>query len=251
MAGDPLDAALAFLADRVPVGAVAPVVDERPPASGAGVDFAAARARVRPSTRNGVAQLAAIDAVEAATTHPIGEGLALERAAFVRLVDSPEAKALRHVFFAEKEAAKVADIDRATAPRPVERVAVIGAGTMGTGIAMAFANGGVAVDLIEQNTEALERGVATIRRTYEATAAKGRLSAGQVEQRIAAIVPSLDLGTASAAISSSKRSSRTWRSRRRCSPNSTPSPSRVRCWRRTPPAWISTRSPDRYRGPAM
>ena len=199
VAGDPLDAALAFLADRVPVGAVAPVVDERPPASGAGVDFAAARARVRPSTRNGVAQLAAIDAVEAATTHPIGEGLALERAAFVRLVDSPEAKALRHVFFAEKEAAKVADIDRATAPRPVERVAVIGAGTMGTGIAMAFANGGVAVDLIEQNTEALERGVATIRRTYEATAAKGRLSAGQVEQRIAAIVPSLDLGTASAA----------------------------------------------------
>ena len=90
---------------------------------------------------------------------PIDEGLALERAAFVRLVDSPEAKALRHVFFAEKEAAKVSDIDRATAPRPINRIAVIGAGTMGTGIAMAFANGGFAVDLIEQNTDALDRGV--------------------------------------------------------------------------------------------
>ncbi|AII10410.1 3-hydroxyacyl-CoA dehydrogenase NAD-binding domain-containing protein [Rhodococcus opacus] len=199
VAGDPLDAALAFLSNSVPEGAGAPLIDDRPPASSEGVDFDAARRRVRPSTRNGVAQLAAIDAVEAATTHSIGEGLALERTAFVLLVDSPEAKALRHVFFAEKQAAKVADIDRATAPRPINRIAVIGAGTMGTGIAMAFANGGFPVDLIEQNTDALDRGVRTIRRNYEATAAKGRLTAQQVEQRIALIEPSLDLGTASTA----------------------------------------------------
>ncbi|QSE88022.1 enoyl-CoA hydratase/isomerase family protein (plasmid) [Rhodococcus pseudokoreensis] len=197
--GDPLDAALAFLSNGVPRGSAAPVIDQRPPASGDGVDFDAARRRVRPSTRNRVAQLAAIDAVEAATTHRIDDGLALEREAFVRLVDSPEAKALRHVFFAEKHAAKVADIDRATAPRPIERVAVIGAGTMGTGIAMAFANGGFPVDLIEQNTEALDRGVATIRRNYEATAAKGRLTAQQVEQRLALIEPHLDLHAASTA----------------------------------------------------
>ncbi|MGU3586699.1 3-hydroxyacyl-CoA dehydrogenase NAD-binding domain-containing protein [Rhodococcus sp. C26F] len=191
-----LDAALEFLKAQ---DSALPVIDHRPPASREGADFDAARRRVRPSTRNGKAQLAAIAAVEAATTHSITEGLALERAAFIELVDSPEAKALRHVFFAEKQAAKIADIDVEVTPRPVERVAVIGAGTMGTGIAMAFANGGFAVDLIEQNAEALQRGSAMIRRNYEASAAKGRLTSRQVEDRLTSITPTLDLNVASEA----------------------------------------------------
>lgn len=193
VAGDVLAAALEFLATRVPAGTVPPVIDERPPADSAGVDFAAARAKVRPSTRNGKAQLAAIDAVEAATRLPIAEGLAAERASFTQLVTSPEALALRHVFFAEKQAGKIAGVDPSVTPRRIERVAIIGAGTMGSGIAMAFANGGFPVDLIEQNAEALDRGVATIRRNYEATAAKGRITAEQVEQRTALIRASLQL----------------------------------------------------------
>jgi 3-hydroxyacyl-CoA dehydrogenase len=131
--------------------------------------------------------------VEAATRLPIAEGLALERGSFTQLVGSPEAKALRHVFFAEKQAAKAAGIDRSVASRRMEKVAVIGAGTMGAGIAMAFANAGFSVDLIEQGAEALDRGVATIRRNYEATAAKGRLSSDEVEQRIGLIRPGLQL----------------------------------------------------------
>lgn len=196
--GDLLDAALALL-DDLPAHAALPVIDDNPPADPVGVDFDAARARLRPSTRNRLAQSAAIDAVQAATTAPIADGLAHERAAFVRLVASPEAAALRHVFFAERQAAKVADIAPTVTARTIDRVAVVGAGTMGTGIAMALANGGYTVDLIEQNADALDRGTATIRANYEATAAKGRLTAQQVEQRIAAITPSLDLHTAATA----------------------------------------------------
>ncbi|AEA28853.1 3-hydroxybutyryl-CoA epimerase (plasmid) [Pseudonocardia dioxanivorans CB1190] len=189
---DVLDAALAYLDDTGVAGAQ-PRLDDLPPPAAGDADFAAARRRVRPSTRNGVAQLAAIDCVEAATQLPIEEGLPLERASFLRLLESTEAKALRHTFFAEKQAAKVLDIDRSVQPRPVERIAVIGAGTMGTGIAMAFANSGLAVDLIEQDRAALERGIELVQRNYEATAAKRRLDAVQVEQRLALITPSLDL----------------------------------------------------------
>ncbi|MFC9871783.1 3-hydroxyacyl-CoA dehydrogenase NAD-binding domain-containing protein [Nocardia salmonicida] len=196
--GDPVAAAVAFL-NELPDDATTPVIDDCPPASREGVDFAAARRRVRPSTRNGVAQLAAINAVEVSTTHSIDDGLRLERAAFAELVGSPQAKALRHVFFAEKQAVKVADIDHSVTPRTISRVAVIGAGTMGSGIAMAFANAGLSVDLIEQDSEALDRGTAAIQRNYGATAAKGRLTTEQIEHRIALISPSLDLSTAAQA----------------------------------------------------
>ncbi|MDQ8701117.1 3-hydroxyacyl-CoA dehydrogenase NAD-binding domain-containing protein [Streptomyces sp. LHD-70] len=190
--GDVLEAALDFLDDGELAGAQ-PRLDDLPPVVADGADFAAARRLVRPSTRNGIAQLAAIDSVETATRLPIEEGLALERATFLRLLESPEAKALRHTFFAEKEAAKVTDIAPSVRPRNIERVAVIGAGTMGTGIAMAFANSGLAVALVEQDRAALERGMAMVKRNYEATAAKGRLAAHQVEERLALITPALDL----------------------------------------------------------
>ncbi|MDT2005613.1 3-hydroxyacyl-CoA dehydrogenase [Rhodococcus opacus] len=189
--GDSLTAALDFHRTRVDTGTPGPVVDDLPPADATGIDFDAARRTVRPSTRNRRAQLAAIDAVETATRLPIAEGLAAERATFLRLLESPDAAGLRHVFLAEKTAAKVTDIPADTAPRPIGRVAVIGAGTMGSGIAMAFANGGLPVTVIEQNQAALDRGMARIRSTYETSAAKGKLTDAQARERTALIEPSL------------------------------------------------------------
>ncbi|WP_206033961.1 3-hydroxyacyl-CoA dehydrogenase NAD-binding domain-containing protein, partial [Rhodococcus sp. A14] len=189
--GDPITAALDFLRTQVDTGTPGPVVDALPPAAATGIDFDAARRTVRPSTRNGRAQLAAIDAVETATRLPIADGLAAERATFLRLLNSPDAAGLRHVFLAEKTAAKATDIPADTVPRPIGRVAVIGAGTMGSGIAMAFANGGLPVTVIEQNQDALDRGLARIRSTYETSAAKGRLTETQARERTALIEPSL------------------------------------------------------------
>ncbi|KXF52940.1 3-hydroxyacyl-CoA dehydrogenase [Rhodococcus sp. SC4] len=174
--GDPLTAALDFLRTQVDTGTPGPVVDTLPPAAATGIDFDAARRTVRPSTRNGRAQLAAIDAVETATRLPIADGLAAERAAFLRLLNSPDAAGLRHVFLAEKTAAKATDVP---------------AGTMGSGIAMAFANGGLPVTVIEQDQAALDRGLARIRSTYETSAAKGKLTETQVRERTALIEPSL------------------------------------------------------------
>ncbi|WKN61270.1 3-hydroxyacyl-CoA dehydrogenase NAD-binding domain-containing protein (plasmid) [Rhodococcus opacus] len=189
--GDPITAALDFLRTQVDTGTPGPVVDTLPPAAATGIDFDAARRTVRPSTRNRRAQLAAIDAVETATRLPIADGLAAERATFLRLLNSPDAAGLRHVFLAEKTAAKATDIPADTAPRPIGRVAVIGAGTMGSGIAMAFANGGLPVTVIEQNQDALDRGLARIRSTYETSAAKGKLTETQARERTALIEPSL------------------------------------------------------------
>ncbi|TQC47714.1 3-hydroxyacyl-CoA dehydrogenase [Rhodococcus sp. WS4] len=189
--GDSLTAALDFHRTRVDTGTPGPVVDDLPPADATGIDFDAARRTVRPSTRNRRAQLAAIDAVETATRLPIADGLAAERATFLRLLESPDAARLRHVFLAEKTAAKATDIPADTAPRPIGRVAVIGAGTMGSGIAMAFANGGLPVTVIEQNQAALDRGMARIRSTYETSAAKGKLTDAQARERTALIEPSL------------------------------------------------------------
>lgn len=187
--GDVVDAAIDLVA-TAGLSGPQPRLDERPPASAEGVDFEAARRNVRPNARNAVAQLAAIGCVEAATT-PIEDGLVRERAAFFELLQGPESAALRHIFFAEKEAAKVADIPSSVPARRIERVAVVGAGTMGTGIAMAFANAGFAVDLLEQNQAALDRGLGLIRGSYEATAAKGRLAPDEMARRLARITPSL------------------------------------------------------------
>ena len=137
---------------------------------------------------------AIIEAVQAAVMLDFDDGLAKEAALFEQLVASPASAAQRHVFFAEREAARVPDIEPETTAIDIAAVCVIGAGTMGGGITMNFLNAGIPVTLVETSQEALDRGIATIRRNYEATASKGRMTGQQVEQRMALISPSLELG---------------------------------------------------------
>lgn len=141
--------------------------------------------------RGFLAPFRCIDAVRAATELPFEEGMKRERALFGELMQSPESRAQRHVFFAEREVAKVPGIAKDTPRRTIETVAVIGAGTMGGGIAMNFANAGIPVYLLEVKQEALDKGLAVIRRNYENTAKKGRISQADVEQRMAMIRPTL------------------------------------------------------------
>ncbi|PWC44774.1 3-hydroxyacyl-CoA dehydrogenase NAD-binding domain-containing protein [Azospirillum sp. TSO22-1] len=133
-----------------------------------------------------------VDAVEAAVTLPFEDGLKRERELFLACMDSPQRAGLIHAFFAEREAAKVPGLPAGTPLRPVRTVAVIGAGTMGGGIAMCFANAGIPVLLLEVKQEALDKGVAGVRRNYEATAKKGKLTAAEVEARMGLIRPTLD-----------------------------------------------------------
>lgn len=110
--------------------------------------------------------------------------------------DSPES-AEQYLATAVADASKIADIPDSVTPRPIKRVAVIGAGTMGSGIAMAFANGGLSVALIEQSSEALDRGINTVRKNYESSASKGKITAEQAQERVALIEPHLDFAAAS------------------------------------------------------
>ena len=130
--------------------------------------------------------------VQAAAERPIAEAEAEEARLFEELRRSPESQALRHLFFAERQAAKIPGLPRDVALRTVERVGILGAGTMGGGIAMNFANAGIPTVLVETSQAALDRGLALIRKNYEASAAKGRLTAEQVVQRMALLQGSLD-----------------------------------------------------------
>ena len=163
-----------------------------PGGTGAVALFAAARAQVARQARGLPAPLKCVDAVEAAVTKPFDEGMAFERGLFIDLVQSPESKALRHAFFAERAAAKIPDVPENTPARPVRTAAIIGFGTMGGGIAMSFANAGIPVTVYEKEQAALDRGLATCRRNWEATAKKGRMTMDEVEKRVALLTPTLD-----------------------------------------------------------
>jgi 3-hydroxyacyl-CoA dehydrogenase len=158
--------------------------------------LAFARAAVAAATKNYPAPLKIVAALEAAVSRPFEEGLALEFDSVQALVHTPESKALRHAFFAERAATKIPDVGDNVKPREVRTVAIIGAGTMGGGISMNFLNAGIPVTLIEVKDDALQRGVDTIRRNYEATAKKGRLTRQQVEQRMGSLRPTLDFADA-------------------------------------------------------
>ena len=134
-----------------------------------------------------------VKAIEAAAELPFEQGMERERELFGELMTSTESAAQRYYFFAEREGAKVPDLPKDTATLPIQSVGVIGAGTMGGGITMNFLNAGVPVTLVEMNEAALERGVGVIRKNYENTAAKGRMTAEQVEQRMALLTPALEL----------------------------------------------------------
>ncbi|WP_342657406.1 3-hydroxyacyl-CoA dehydrogenase NAD-binding domain-containing protein [Sphingomonas sp. NY01] len=126
------------------------------------------------------------------------EGVEFERSEFMRLMTGNQSAAQRHLFFAERQAARIDDVPAETALRPVDHVGIIGAGTMGGGIAMNFLSAGLPVTIVETSAEALDRGVAVIRRNYEATAAKGRMTPEQVERAMALLTPTLEfdaLGT--------------------------------------------------------
>ena len=137
------------------------------------------------------APAACVEAVRAAVDLPFEAGLARERELFMRLVSGEQSRALRHAFFAERAAAKIEDAPADTPVLPVRRVGILGAGTMGGGIAMNFLSAGLPVVMVEREQAALDRGVATIRRNYEATAKRGRLTPEQVEAAMARLQPTL------------------------------------------------------------
>ncbi|AVS74392.1 3-hydroxyacyl-CoA dehydrogenase NAD-binding domain-containing protein [Paracidovorax cattleyae] len=153
--------------------------------------FQFARNMVKGMAKNFPAPLKCVDAVEAATKRKFDDGLAYERELFVNLMWTPESRALRHLFLAERAASKIPDVPSDTPRREIRKVGVIGAGTMGGGISMNFLNAGIPVTILETKQEALDRGLATIRKNYEAQVAKGKLKQDKYEQRMALLTSTL------------------------------------------------------------
>jgi 3-hydroxyacyl-CoA dehydrogenase len=153
--------------------------------------FQFARNAVASVAKNFPAPLKCVDAVAASVSKPFEEGLRYERELFLALVQTPESRALRHAFFGERAASKIPDVPSDTPLRNVESVAVIGAGTMGGGIAMSFLNAGIPVTLLETSQAALDKGLATIRRNYESSVKRGKLTAEKLEARMRLLKPTL------------------------------------------------------------
>jgi 3-hydroxyacyl-CoA dehydrogenase len=154
--------------------------------------FQFARNMVGGMSKNFPAPLKCVDAVEAATKKKFDEGLLYEREIFINLMWTPECRALRHIFAAERAASKIPDVPEDTPKREIKSVAVIGAGTMGGGITMNFLNAGIPVKMLEMKQEALDRGLATIRKNYEAQVTKGKLKQDKYEQRMALLSTTLN-----------------------------------------------------------
>jgi 3-hydroxyacyl-CoA dehydrogenase len=190
--GDLLAGAIAFAKAKARGGAIRKVreIALTPEAVSAGLAACeAARAALTKTARGMAAPFAAVNAIEAGLKLPFDEGSIRERELFAGCVVSIESKALRHLFFAEREVAKVPDIPRDTPAKDITRAAVIGAGTMGGGIAMTYANAGIPVLLKDVDDAALQRGLATIRRNYDVTMSKGKMTAEQVDKTMALITP--------------------------------------------------------------
>jgi 3-hydroxyacyl-CoA dehydrogenase len=153
--------------------------------------FQFARNTVGAMSKNYPAPKKCIDAVAAAVSKPFDEGIAVEQAFFQELVQTTESKALRHAFFGERAASKIGDVPEGTPTRKIAKVGVIGAGLMGGGIAMNFLNAGIAVVLLEVKQEALEKGVGQIRKNYEGSMKKGKLTQEQLDTRMGMLTPSL------------------------------------------------------------
>ncbi len=153
--------------------------------------FQFARNMVKGMSKNFPAPAKCVDAVEAATTKKFADGMAVEREIFINLMWTPESKALRHIFMAERAASKIPDVPADTPLREIKAIAVIGAGTMGGGISMNFLNAGIPVTMLEMKQDALDRGVATIRKNYEAQVKKGKLKQDKYEQRMSLLTTTL------------------------------------------------------------
>ena len=146
--------------------------------------FDKARKEQAKRARGQIAPDRIVTAIEAAVTLPMDKGLERERELFKELVTSPESAALRHIFFAERQAAKIKDLPADTQSRAINKVAIIGGGTMGGGIAMCFANVGIPVVMVEINDEALSRGLGIISKNYTITVQKGKLAADKMQERL-------------------------------------------------------------------
>ncbi len=196
--GDLTAAGVAFaekiLGERRPLKKIRDLEDALAAARGKPEVFADFRKSVARQTRGFRAPESCVKAVEAAVNLPFDAGLKRERELFLELMASPESKAQRYFFFAEREAAKIPDVPPDTPAKEIKTAAVVGAGTMGGGIAMTFANVGIPVTVVEIAREPLERGLAVVRKNYEATASKGRLTAADVDKRMGLIRPTSDFG---------------------------------------------------------
>jgi 3-hydroxyacyl-CoA dehydrogenase len=155
--------------------------------------FEKARASLARHPSGPIAPKVAIDAVEAATTMPLPEGIAREHALFREAAASPYARALQYAFFAERQAANVPGVSADTKLRDIETVGILGAGTMGTGIGLAFLNAGFPVTIVETTQEALDKGVARIKDTLDANVKRGRATEAQAADRMARLTPTLKL----------------------------------------------------------
>ena len=189
-----LDGARTFARELIGEGAAAhPAERHGKPAAALPDDFFTRyRAAHEPRWKNRLAPRLVLAAVESACVLPLHAGLQRELTLFKEAEASAQSQALRHVFFAEREAGKVAGVSTSTALRPVAKVAVIGAGTMGGGIAMNFANVGIPVTLLELKHEALERGLGQIRNSYEISRQRGKLTQSELDQRMALLTGTLD-----------------------------------------------------------
>ena len=156
--------------------------------------FTKFRASIARKTRGFDAPEAIVQAVEAAVSLDFDAGIARERELFAELMGGTQSAAQRYYFFAERQAAKIPDVPKDTAQLSIESAGILGAGTMGGGIAMNFANAGIPVQLVERSPDALERGLGVIRGNYERTASKGRISSDDVEARMSLITGSTDMG---------------------------------------------------------
>ena len=191
-----VDAAVAFAERKAAAGGPWPRTSERQdrlgtPDANAPL-FEKARALARKVKPRQPAPLLAIDAIDAATRLPFAEGSARETELFLESVRTEPAKALIHVFFAERAVSRIPDLPRDVAPARLQRVGIVGAGTMGSGIAMACANAGLDVRLHDTTREALDRGLQTIRGNYQRSVGRGRLTDAQVDERLARIGSQLD-----------------------------------------------------------
>lgn len=193
---DLLDNAVAFMREVISTGNALVKTRDRNDKLGDeasnGRAVAAAREQARKRKRGMTAPLAAIDAVEAATRLSFAEGCAREAELFQECLFSDQSKALIHVFFGEREVSKIPDVPRETATFEIRKAAVVGAGTMGGGIAMNYANAGIPVLLKEASQDLLDRGLGIIKKNYANSVKRGRFSQSFMDERLALITPTLN-----------------------------------------------------------
>lgn len=190
---DLLEGAVAFAAEKGLSGIAHPLVRNLEVKLDDPDIFDRKRDQIKYRARGMRAPYACIECVEAAVAMSFEEGIVREREIFKNCVGTTESRAMRHVFFAERAAAKISGVDRDTPRRTLASAGVVGAGTMGVGITMNFANAGIPVTVVEQHTEALDHGIATIAKNYAATVSKGRLSQAEMDRRMGLITPSTRL----------------------------------------------------------